>query len=81
MGEKLKYFDFVYETQKCWTFKDFHELYFGSNYNTSGILRFTNLIYVRNYSCFKNVQKIIGSIKIIFNFRTNTGTVVLIQIF
>ncbi len=54
MGETLKYFDFAYEPQKCWTFKDFNELYFGSDYNTSGILRFTNLIYVRIYSCFKS---------------------------
>jgi hypothetical protein len=81
MGEKLKLFDFVYEPQNCWHFKDFNELYFGSNYKTSGILRFTNFLYVSNYSYFKSVQKIIGSIKIILNFRTNTGTVVLIQIF
>ncbi len=59
MGEKLKYFDFVYKPQNCRDFKDSNELYFGSNYNTSGILRFTNLIYVSNYSCFKNVQKLL----------------------
>jgi hypothetical protein len=59
MADKLKYFDFVYEPQNCWDFKDFNESYFGPDYNTSGILRFTNLIYVSNNSCFKNVQKLL----------------------
>jgi hypothetical protein len=53
MAETLRYFDFAYEPQNCWTFKDFNELYFGSDYNPSGIPRLTNLIYLRIYSCFK----------------------------
>jgi hypothetical protein len=59
MADKFKYFSNIYETQNCLTFKDFNELYFGSDYNTSGILRFTSLIYVSIYSILKNVQKII----------------------
>jgi hypothetical protein len=56
MGDKFKFFDFAYEPQNCWTFKDFNELYFGSNYNTSGVLRFTSLIYVSIYFCFKRLK-------------------------
>jgi hypothetical protein len=75
MAHKLKYFDYIYETHNCWTFKDFNELHIGSDNNTSGILRFTSLIYVKIYSILKNVQKII------LNLMTNSGTVVLILIF
>jgi hypothetical protein len=53
MGERYKYFDFAYRPQNCWAFKDRNELYFGSDYNTSGILRFTNLLYVMIYYCSK----------------------------
>ncbi len=86
MGDTLKLLDFIYEPQKCWTFKEFNELYFGSDYNTSKILRFTNLIYVMVYSCFKCLKS--KKLCKVFSFSGRIQktwrsllTVVLIQIF
>jgi hypothetical protein len=47
MGEWLRVCNFIWIPSKCWDFTDSEELYFGSDYNASGVLRFTTLIYVR----------------------------------
>jgi len=76
MGDIIEAFDFIWIPQKCWKFRDNEELYFGNDYNNSGLLRFTNFIYVRILTLLKKVFKL----KFFFQ-RINTMTAVLIQIF
>jgi hypothetical protein len=47
MGDSIRLFDFLWIPSKCWDFTDSEEPYFGSDYNASGVLRFTTLIDVR----------------------------------
>ncbi len=55
MVDIIRALDFIWIPQKYWEFRDNEELYFGNDYNNSGLLRFTNFIYVRILTLIKKV--------------------------
>jgi hypothetical protein len=58
MVDIIRALDFIWIPQKYWQFRDNEELYFGNDYNNSGLLRFTNYIYVRILTLIKKSFKI-----------------------